>query len=68
MINMCKCPELNYMYVSDDDESEGIECYIYNNGAEVSININAFYDYSSAIESVRIPIKCCPFCGKNFSE
>lgn len=67
MANLCDCPELNYIYVTDDEYGCGIKMYFEHTDSEVYINVDAYYDFNCGIEPMLIPIKCCPFCGKNFS-
>ena len=68
MTNLCNCPELNYMYVTDDtDYGCGIEITFCATNDNVYINADAYYDFNCGAGSIRLPIKCCPFCGKSFS-
>lgn len=69
MINLCYCPELNYTYKSEDcwDDS-GTELTFVKTDKGMCIEVSGYYETNCGIPSFRLPIKYCPFCGKNFSE
>lgn len=69
MANICDCPELNYKYVSEDcwDDS-GVELEFVKTDENICIEVGAYYETHCGIPSFRLPIKYCPFCGKNLSE